>query len=367
MNPRVESKSITEEGNTLKFTLSNINVSLANALRRTILSDVPTVVFKTTPYEENKANIITNTSRFNNEIIKQRLGCIPIHITDLKMPLNNYLMEVKVENSTDTMRFVTTEDFKIKNITTDEYLSEKDTQNIFPPCNTTGYYIDFLRLRPRISDEIPGEAIHLTCEFSISNAKENGMYNVVSTCSYGCTTDDVEMEIKLGKKMNEWKNQGLKPNEIKFEADNWKLLDGLRIIKNDSFDFIIESIGVFSNQDIIKMSCDIIIEKLQKISNNIEYAKIETSENTMDNCYDFILQNEDYTIGKIIEFILYNKYFEESPILSYCGFKKMHPHDVDSIIRVAYKEPTEKSAIQGHIINSIEIAINIFTKIKKNI
>jgi len=82
MNPRIEKS--TEDGDTLKFILRDINVSLSNGLRRTILSDIPSVVFKTSPTEENKCNIITNTTRLNNEILKQRLSCVPIHIPTLK-------------------------------------------------------------------------------------------------------------------------------------------------------------------------------------------------------------------------------------------------------------------------------------------
>ena len=82
MNPQVELNS-RHNDEMLLFTLSGVNVSLANAIRRTILSDIPLVVFRTTPYEQNKANIIANTSRLNNEILKQRLSCIPIHIKDI--------------------------------------------------------------------------------------------------------------------------------------------------------------------------------------------------------------------------------------------------------------------------------------------
>ena len=114
INPRID--NISESGDILSFTLSGVNVSLANALRRTILSDIETVIFKTAPQEENNAIIYANTTRFNNEILKQRLGCIPIHIKDLEIPLKNYLMEVEVENLTDTIMYVTTEHFKIKNI-----------------------------------------------------------------------------------------------------------------------------------------------------------------------------------------------------------------------------------------------------------
>ena len=166
MNPRIEKNS--KKGDMLSFTLSGVNVSIANAIRRTILSDIPTVVFKTSPYEECKANIITNTSRLNNEILKQRLSCIPIHIPNFEeINLKNYLLEVNVENTTDTTMYVTTQDFKIRNLLTDSYLSEKDTRNIFPPNDYTGYFIDFVRLRPKLSDELPGEKIHLICEFSL--------------------------------------------------------------------------------------------------------------------------------------------------------------------------------------------------------
>ena len=38
--------NIEEKNGILKFTLSNIDVSIANAIRRTILMDIPLVVFK---------------------------------------------------------------------------------------------------------------------------------------------------------------------------------------------------------------------------------------------------------------------------------------------------------------------------------
>jgi len=38
---------VSELGDVYEFTLNDINVSLANAIRRTILSDIPTVCFYT--------------------------------------------------------------------------------------------------------------------------------------------------------------------------------------------------------------------------------------------------------------------------------------------------------------------------------
>jgi DNA-directed RNA polymerase alpha subunit len=367
MNPHVELNDIPKNGDMLSFTLSGVNVSIANAIRRTIISDINTVVFRTTPNEKNKANIIANTSRLNNEVIKQRLSCIPIHIKDYdEFPFKNYIMEVNIENNTDTIMFVTTQNFKIRDLVSGKYLDETKTREIFPANDYTGCFIDFIRLRPKISEEIPGEKIHLTCEFDIGNAKEDGMFNVVSTCSYGFSIDDVVQEAELQRKRQTWKDESKSKEEIEFESKNWKLLDGMRITKKDSYDFTIDSVGVFTNNELIETSCKILINSFDGLNNLIEKddLKIIKSQNTMVNCFDVILENEDYTIGKVLEYFLYTKYYETN-MLTFCGFKKMHPHDTYSIIRVAYSEAVEISTIKGHLQECNTESINIFKRIRK--
>jgi len=366
MNPQVELNS-RHNDEMLMFTLSGVNVSLANAIRRTILSDIPLVVFRTTPYEQNMATITANTSRLNNEVLKQRLSCIPIHIKNVEeFPLKNYQLEVNVENITDTTMFVTTENFVIKDMNTGKPISESKNREIFPANDYTGYFIDFVRLRPKLSDELSGEKIQLTCEFSIGTAKEDGMFNAVSTCSYGFTIDTVAQEAILEKYKQTWKDEGKTKEEVDFEAKNWRLLDGLRVTRKDSFDFIIQSIGIYDNVELVHKACEILIDKMQFQDTLIEKdeLKIEKSQNTMSNSFDIILENEDYTIGKVLEYFLYTKFYE-TKILTFCGFKKMHPHDSYSIIRVAYKDAVDISTIKGHLKECIGESIQVFTKIKK--
>ena len=187
MDPKIT--AIDEIGDTMTFTLTNTNVSIANAIRRILLSEIPCVVFKTIPYEDSKVNISINTSKFNNEVIKQRLSCIPIHISDLDFPINDYQLEIDKENDTDNVIYVTTEDFRIKNIKLDNYLKESTIQTIFPKNSITNQYIDFIRLNPKFSTNIKGEQLKLSCRFAIGTAKEQGMFNVVSTCCYKFTQD----------------------------------------------------------------------------------------------------------------------------------------------------------------------------------
>jgi DNA-directed RNA polymerase alpha subunit len=366
MNPVIEPFDTKDD--TLGFTLSGVNVSIANGLRRTILSDIPMLVFRTSPYEQNKCNIIANTSRLNNEIIKQRLSCIPIHIKDAQdFPSKNYIMEVNVENTTDTLMFVTTENFTIKDLVSGKLLPETKVREIFPPDDYTGYFIDFLRLRPKISDEIPGEKIHLTCDFDVGTNKEDGMFNAVSTCAYGNTIDVALQDAELAKKKQTWKDEGKTEKDIEFEAANWLLLDGKRVFKKDSFDFKIQSVGVHTNNEIVDLGCQLLMDNLNKVDTLIEKDELEikNADNTMSNCFDIILQNEDYTIGKVLEYFLYTKFYE-TKTLTYCGFKKNHPHDNYSIIRVAYAEPVEKSTINGHLKECIMDAVQVYGKMKKD-
>ena len=60
MNPVLE--KVSELGDVYQFTLSNINVSLVNAIRRTILSDIPTICFCAESNSESQCNIEINTT-----------------------------------------------------------------------------------------------------------------------------------------------------------------------------------------------------------------------------------------------------------------------------------------------------------------
>ena len=354
---------IKEEDGLLSFTISNIDVSYVNGIRRTILSDIPVVVFKTTPYEENKCNIFINTSRLNNEIVKQRLSCIPICISDYKTNFTslqkNYLLELDVENKTDTELIVTTKDFKIRDLVTNNFLDEGAVKKIFPPfippTGNNEYYIDFLRLRPKISDEIPGERIKLTCEFSQSTSREDSMFNVTGTCSYGCTPDYEKMEEQLELRKQKWKDDGKKESEIKFEAYNWKLLEGLRYVKAYSFDFVLQSVGIYENTDIILKAVEILNDKMKGLMDSLEKDEIDihASDNTVENCYDVILENEDYTIGNILNYELYTIFYKDFKILDYIGFKKMHPHDSDSILRLSLTDKTKGISTVKTILKSV--------------
>lgn len=360
MNPSLTNIS-NEDNNILKFTLSGINVSLANALRRTILSDIPIVAIYTQTYEDNHCIIDVNTSRLHNEILKQRLSSIPVHIKELGVLPNNYLLEVDVKNETESLIYLTTEDFKIKNKENGNYLTNEETRKIFPINPKTNMYIDFARLRPGIGDQIQGEHIKLSAEFSVHTAKEDGMFNVVSKCAYGNTPDLIKANDIWQKKEDIMRSENATNEEITFEKRNFYLLDAQRSFVENSFDFVIQSIGIYDNKEIVLKACGILETKFNEMIQNLDsdLVPILRSETTMDNCFDVVLENEDYTIGKSLEYFLYEDYYQQGK-LSFCGFKKFHPHDDNSKIRLASDNEFDKQLASQYIRESCVKAIQVF-------
>ena len=385
----------------LTFTLENCDVSIANSIRRVVVSEINQYVFRTFPHSENRADFTVNTTRLHNEILKQRLGCVPIHhlhtIDGFGNEYKNYVVEVDVKNDTDAIRYVTTEDFKVKKIkvlektsrrSQDEdaddvsydYLSEAVVRKIFPPDEISGEYIEFARLLPNLSSSnaSSGEALAFTCTLEISNAKFDGMYNVAHTCAYKCSPDVKEIDKQWRAKeklMREGLESSLSAGSIEEVVENakknWELLDAERIFLPNSFDFIIETVGVYTNAQLVTKACDIMIKKCEKLLADIEHTTTTSTNGsiieyahestTMKNSFRINLIGEDYTLGKVIEYMIFSNYYNISGgIVSFCGFKKPHPHALDSFIIVSFKDEIELSIVQEHVSKVILESISIY-------
>jgi len=375
LSPDVESSTTTiklpvvkhgvENKGVFEFTLENTNVSIANALRRVLLADIKAVVFDT---DNDKINIYENTTRFHNEILKQRLGCIPIHIKDLD-GIENLIIELNVNNESDSIKYVTSKDFTIKDIVTDKYLTTEETKSIFPSNKLTKEYVLFTRLRPKISNDIVGETINLNVKLKTATAKQDGMYNVVSTCAFGNTEDKVEQHNQWQSISEELESKGLNGHRIEYERKNWYTLQAKRYFIQDSFDFKIETVGVYTNVELINMGCDNIIRRLDKIKEKCDnkQLKLNKKSTAMENAVDVILQGEDYTIGKVIEFVLHEQYYKKDRELSYVGFIKKHPHDDYSIIRMAFSGEGDTSLTDVNVYSMVKFACDVGIKLFANI
>jgi len=348
MKSKFVSEQKTDGRGNLKFRLYGLNVSFANAIRRTILTDIPCAVFKTIPHDKCQVEIIENTSKMNNEMIKHRLSAIPIHLNNLNC-IHNLEVEVKVENTTEGILYVTTEHFNVSEIPdsppVDDFVLPLK-EDLFPIDEYSGQFIDLLKL-------LPDEKIHFKAKMATGTAREDSNFNMVSMCSYVMTDNEEKIkEAKANLQTTEW-------SEMK--ENDWKTIESHRIFIPNSFDFTVKTIGVYSNGFIVKTACDILITRLKTIEFEIR-ADFADMDNTK---FEIVLTNEDHTVGKIIEYCFLNLFFENAAILSFCAFSKAHPDDEDCMIVVCYKTPTVFATVREHVIKCVSDCIEVLDEVSK--
>jgi len=326
---------ILSDGPLMKFRLSEVDKSFANALRRTLLGNIPILVFK-----PSDCVIEVNTSRFTNEIISSRLSAVPIHDKNIT---HTYSVSLHKKNTGSHSIYVCMDEFTVMS----EGKEIRPTQ-IFHPDPISKRYIDFIRLRENLSN---GEEIVLSAKSSIGTANECGNYNCVGTCAYSFTHDPEAAEQAF---MGSGKNR-----------DDFDCLESKRYTIPNSFDFILESIGIHTNKELLLFASIIIREQLKFLETSP--MTIEPSLTTMENCFDvritgsynhggkMIEMNGDYTIGKLIEYQLYTKFSQ----LTYVSFLKSHPHSPFGTLRLAFKDANPDKIRQEVILTCQECSRNL--------
>ena len=356
--------NINETDNKLNFTLNNSDVSVVNALRRVILSNINTIVFRGFPDSENQIKFHKNTTKFNNEYLKHRLSCIPVVNSDSSTfesfcNLNQIL--IHVENNTLEQRNVTTDDIKIIDKKTKTPI-EEDISVYFPHDSITNEPILICVLYPNyntLTEE--NEAIHIEANLSIGNAYECACWNVVHHCAYEAVQDEAQVA-NVANQIND-----------PFEKKDFMLLDAQKIVKPQCFKLSLATIGIYSNKEIVQKACYYIMEKLslmevffesegkqpiietkqQHLKNTNDGTLSREQRNNIEDTYCFVykeddfyileIKQDDYTIGKLIEKHFYKEY--ESNI-SFVAFKKNHPTQENAFVYIQYKNNPTKQDIR---------------------
>lgn len=382
---QVQVDNIHNEGERLYFTLKGVNVSVANALRRTFLSNIETIIFRGFPHEANQIDIQKNTTKFNNEYIKQRMSCIPIMNSDdanFDNFIQSYQIIIDESNSSPEQKDITTEHIQMKNKNTGKLETKEFVKKYFPPDPITGQYIIICILYPNYNQaNEENEHIHMVVDLDKGTAGENSCWNVVHHCTY----ENVRNESKIQDEASKIQN----PNE----KEDFLLLDAQRIVIPNEFKMSIESLGIFSNQTLVRKACEYILQCFRTMYSDlreqqkqtdpiVSYDQNETHmtsnhgslhqhiQNTKDgyfsvykedDFYVFKLKKDDYTIGKLVEYYFYEMY--ESSV-HFVGFKKKHPTEKEGYIYVKMNTKHSDEDMYIKMLNCIEKMIQMYTSIQ---
>ena len=358
-------KTWDKRNTSIEFELANAHFSTANAIRRLILSSVKTVGFRTEPYEKCDVNIKINDTPLHNQFTAHRIAMIPINIPNPdKFNVDDYVFFMDITNNTNENRKITTEDFQIRQISTNKLLSSDEVKRFFPPDPITGNYILLTKLRAKyfvpsktLNQEAVAEMVKdfnqpvdepvrlfFEAKASISNGAENGHYCPVSCACYINTVDPERardgLRVYIDNHNNSMKLQKLTPLTPEILTRRFELTERAKFYYvNDKdepnvFTFKIESIGVIPPLIIFHRAIDILIEKINTFISNIisknENIITINQSNQLNNGYEIVVKNEDDTLGNIIQSHLCMMYADyslskEQRKLKFIGYKKPHP------------------------------------------
>ena len=120
---------------------------------------------------------------------------------------------------------------------------------------------------------------------------------------------------------------------------NWIISEGTRLVVKNSFEFVVESVGVYDNVELVKTACTVLNKKLAATIAMIDSneLKIQEAKTTMQHCFDALFNGEDYTLSGVVDCVLHDDYYSTGK-LSFIASKKLHPHNDYVVIRLTVKE-----------------------------
>lgn len=344
-----------------------LDKSLVNAIRRTLLNDIPNIAFKTNENSENDITIVENNGQLHNEMLLDRISLIPLYINTKKY-MKNYLFELKVEHdNNDVFKFVTSNDFniyplkseiqnKIDNLDDDDVIDEElnelinsnnyenyDTKNPLPQKKKDEIFRPFefknkknyclITELKSTNDENLKQKIHLYGIPSLSSGEKNAKFQAVSCSTYSFLKDEdlinhiVQERIKL-ENIEEENKEKFTQKLLLSESEKYYFRDSNN--EPNKYNFRVKSQHYMDSPTLFKNSITIIIEKLDYLK--ISFLKLLQNKDTSilsekknDYVYNFTIYNEGHTIGNLIQSHIARRSISDDSILQLAGYKKIHP------------------------------------------
>ena len=315
------------------FQINKVDLAIINSIRRIILSEIPVVGFY--GEEEPTVEIPFNTGPLHNEFMIHRLGLIPLHITEAiteSYEDGDYKFEFNIENKSNETINVTTADFK--GTYKDTELTKQELSKIFPVNKISKSNILITRLRPN-------EHLHVIATAIKRTGKTNASFSPVSLSNFYFIEDSKQKKDNILDKQRAYlKDEYGEPTTINFQ---------------------IESINGLSYKYLFRKSIDIIIEKLENLITNLNEDKIPIEAvSSCENSFNFLIENEDDTLGNLIQSLLHNKYIRDNKKYktydcSYVGYICPHPLISRLIVRFSLSTDNTKVYKEFFIDNCKEI------------
>ena len=347
----------------VKFNVDKIHYSMANAIRRIMLAEVPTVAFRDKPHAASTIHIKKNDTPLNNEMLAHRIALVPIAIAyPDKFRADDYLFILDVSNDSSNVRYITSADIRIKHIPTGKFLEERDVRRFFPADPITGDYsiITVLKSRnyvkiphnPELASMIPKDKdedvnrLYVEMKAVVGNCCNGTDNSHFSPVCVSCYTNMVDPKLAeegfatylLAQKHLAEVNKTT-PYTDEFLRKRFEVNERYKFYFKDErgepniFTYEIESVGVVPPLIIFNRAIDILKDKIMTFLNNLLSGNeevIEVRPSTTMRGFEIYVANEDDTLGNIVQCHLGRLYAdyslpEDKRLLGSIGYSRIHP------------------------------------------
>jgi len=379
--------------NEIAFTINHISVALANSIRRTILSDIPSVSFDDTWIDnEDKISIhiVKNNSGLHNEFLSHRLSLIPINRYNVETR-NSLQIETIFDTTTNKREFSFNSEldiptFKLHIHNSPEAPIKKNNYGLVEVNSNHIQYGDFIgdivvssyfqpdlyiKDTENVDEYIilnmlkDNEELELYMKPTIGLGKHNARFCTVGTVSYKFNIDEEKVDTTFNQIIQKANEERIEKNlnifnqkEIEIKKKSFMLLDKERVHRSDiykqpnSFHYCVESIGALPSHQIVYDSLIMIRLRLHDIvqaftgfikndtttiytnKDIVTHNKVNVYQ-SIDNLlgYKIVVQNNNHTMGNLINHyinsLFTNSYMDKEDVTAIPNFESIDLTEVD--------------------------------------
>lgn len=344
-NFKIEDDSVSFDLN--NNTTKNIKISMANALRCILISEIKTYIIDAEsvnfydPYEDDRI--------LNYEFLTDRLCLIPV-ISNQNIDYDNIVISCKKENQDEHIENIYVSDFICKNSLTDEIIE-----------NTVLFkYPEILFTKLKNSNKISFECkLKKDCA-SYKGAKFSA-HSPIAGCSYRFKIDD-KLVNDMMKEMSE------KEKKTFLTQDVERYYEKNSIGEPSVFQFQYESIGFYDCKTILEMGIEVFIDNISNVKNefdNLNGGKISyLEEDTQEDFFKFLIGNMGDYEGNLL-----STYLSNYTNVFYCGYVIHHPLKKNVILKIKLNNNNNLNdvikTIKEVCDNILDILTDLLNEVKK--
>lgn len=319
----------------LEFTVTGQDAALVSGLRRSIMTDVQTVGFRFDAVDPGKQDvrITANTGSLHNEIIGERVGLIPLHLSkadlvDFKPA--SWRFELSVANTGVRPLDVTTADFDVASLD-DADAAKISAARVFRADPTSGRH-------PILTVLMPGQRLALEGTASFGSGDEHARFNPAAACAMHPLQDKAAVD----------KARKSREDKASFDA-----LEAKRIVQKSAYRFSLETQCGMTPEEVVEAGYEALASRLRNLSKaadgNDRVAEVSQQTGSPEDIHSLKLSGEDHTSGALIQARLLEK-------TDFAGYYV--PHLLEKSIVVRFRVPGGSTA-RGMLNEACESAADL--------